>query len=277
MLDSTSSQQNWRPILILAALALVLTIWQHRAARREAVSLPEGVCRVISYPAMRAFTIVQGVLYDVSVSVLRAPSLAAENRRLRQERDRLEADKILLTEHFLENKRFREKLGFTPEQTVKEIPARVIARPPEGTRVTLDIAGGREVHEGDIVREAAGLVGRIIAVHGSTAEAMLLVDSQHALSGVDQRSRDQGMIYPVETFSGLPRRLRMEKLRRDADLRVGDQVLSSGLDGIYPSGIPIGIIESVQRAPASVEAVTAIIKPFADFSRLDYVWIISNP
>ena len=277
MVDSTSSRQDWRPVLILAGLALLLTIWQHASARREAVSLPEGTCRVISYPAMRAFTLVHGILYDVSVSALRASSLAAENRRLRQERDRLQAHKILLTEHFLENKRLQEKLGFTADQEVKEIPARVIARPPEGARITLGIAAGREVHEGDIVREAAGLVGRIIAVHGSVAEAILLVDSQHALSGVDQRSRDQGMIYPVEALSGLPRRLRMEKLRRHADLRVGDKVLSSGLDAVYPPGIPIGIVESLSRAPASAETVTAIIKPFADFSRLDYVWVVSNP
>ena len=274
-----SSRQNWRPILIFVSLALALTIWQHRAAGPGATSSPEYLCRALSHPAMRAFTKVQGVIYDVGVSVAQAPSLAAENRRLRQQRDRLQADKILLTEHFLENKRIREKLGFGLEQEVKEIPARVIAYTagPQRCRVTIDVAGGREIHVGDVVRETQGVVGRIIEVHGSTAQVILLVDAHHALAGLDQRSRDEGMIYPVPSWAGIPQRLRMEKLQRHADLRVGDVIVTAVLGKVYPANIPIGIVESVQRSPASVETVTAIIKPFVDFDRLDYVWVVSKP
>lgn len=277
MIHPTASRQDWRPILILASIALVLTIGQHLAAGRGTISPAERLCQALSYPAMRAFTALHGIVYDVGVSVLHAPSLAVENRRLRQDRDRLLAEKVLSTEHFLENKRIKEKLGFSVEQPVKDIPARVIVRAPGSSRITIGIAGGREVHKGDIVREAGGLVGRVIEVHGATAQVMLLVDHQHALSGLDQRSRDEGMIYPEQTWSGIPRRLRMEKLRRRADLRVGDVILTSGLDGVYPRGIRVGTVETVRRSRASIEMVTAVIKPFVDFDRLDYLWVVSQP
>ena len=277
MLRPTTSRYDWRPILVFAGLAVVLTIWQHGATGQGPTSLPERLCRALSRPVLVAFTTVHGVIYDVGVSVIQAPALRAENRRLRQECERLEAQRILSTEHFLENKRIKEKLGFSPEAEVKEIPARVIFRPPGSSRVTIGVPGGREIHVGDIVKEAGGLVGRIIEVYGSTAQAVLLVDSEHALSGLDQRSRDEGMIYPVSTLSGLPQRLRMEKLRRQADLRKGDVILTSGLDGVYPRGIPLGTVESVRHSPASIETVTAVIKPFVDFDRLDYVWVVSKP
>lgn len=277
MLRPTTSRQHWRPLLVFAGIAVLLTTWQHQAASRDATSLPEWVCRAVSYPVLVAFTAVHAFVHDVGISVVNAPSLQAENRRLREDRDRLQFDKTLLTEHFLENKRIKEKLGFEEEQEVEDIPAQVIIRAPGNTRITIGAARGREVHVGDIVREAGGLVGRVTEVHGTSAQVILLVDPEHAFSGVAQRSRDEGMVYPVSTLAGVPQRLRLEKLRRDADLQEGDVILTSGLDGVYPRGIPIGTVESVQRSRASIETVTAVIKPFVDFDHLDCVWVVSRP
>ncbi len=276
MIRPTASRQHWRPLLIFAGLAVMLTIWQHQAGGGGTSSLPEHLGRALTYPAVRRFTALHGVIYDVGVSVLRAPAIAVENRDLRQQRDRLLAEKALSTEYFLENKRIKEKLGLSVEQQVKEIPALVIARPPGG-QVTIGVPSGREIHVGDVIREAQGLVGRVVEVQGTTAQVILLIDRHHALSARDQRSRDEGMVYPEQTWSGNPRRLRMEKLLQRADLRTGDVILTSGLDKVYPPNIPIGTVESVRRSPASVEAITAIIKPFVDFDRLDYVWVVSQP
>ena len=279
MLRPTTSQQYWRPLLAFASVAVILTAGQHWALARGTTSPPERLCQALSKPALKAFTALHGLVEDVAISVVSASALRTENRLLRERCARLEADKTLLTEHRLENKRLKEKLGLSPEQEVKDIPAWVVARTGDSQRcrITIKVLGGGEVHEGDIVKEAGGLVGRVIEVVGDTAQVILLVDQQHAVAGVDQRSRDEGMIYPLASLAGLPRRLRMEKLRRQADLRAGDVILTSRLGGVYPPNMPIGTIESVRRSPASIETVTAIIKPFVDFSHLDYVWVVSKP
>ncbi len=279
--DATT-RKALKPLLLMAAVAVILTIWQHAAWARGRISLPEYICQTLGWPVMSAVTKINEVVRDTGRSVFLAGSLAAENRRLRQERDELMAEKILLTEYFRENKAFREKLGFELDQKVKNIPARVVGRTSisgeQRCRIYIQVPENREVHKGDIVREAAGLVGRVIEVRGRVALVLLIIDPQHGLGARVQRSRAEGVIKPAQQWNeGWPDRLSMQYLRHHADIRIGDVIITSGQDGIYPAAIPVGVVEAVDVSTKQVQTVVATIKPFVDFQRLEYVWVIPQP
>ncbi len=290
MLLDIPTRRKLSPLLFLAVVAMIITIWQHAAGARGRVSLPEYVCQALGYPVMSAVTKVNEVLRDRTVSVFYARSLAAENRRLRQERDRLLAERVQFTEYFRENKAIYDELGFEHDMSVEDIPARVIARSGDNQRcrVTIRVPRGREIHKNDIVRQAAGLVGRVIAVHSQareareigsrTADVLVIMDAQHGLGARNQRSGETGVVKPAQQWTaGWPDRLQMDYLRRGADIRTGDVIVTSGEDGIYPPSLPIGIVEAVTASPTYAQTVIATIRPFVDFEHLQYVWVVPMP
>ena len=282
------ARNNLRPLVVLAALALVLTIWQHAAWSRDRISLPEYIAQKLGSPVMSAVAGLNELLHDVALSVLTAHSLAAENRRLRQQCDELASEKVLLTEYFRQNKAILDQLGFAPGLEVPYLPARVTGWTSGKCQITIHGPANREIHTDDIVRQAAGLVGRVIEVENRglqtrpagarTAQVLLIIDPEHGLGARDQRSRDVGIVKSAPQWTGgWPDRLQMEKLRREADVRLGDVIITSGQDGIYPDGLPIGVVEAVTASSVSAQTVIATIRPLVDFERLEYVWVIPTP
>ncbi len=275
----TTTHKTFKPLLLMTAVAMVFTIWQHAAWARGRISLPEYICQTLGGPVMSGVANINEAVHDTGRSVFLAGSLAAENRRLRQERDELIAEKILLTEYFRQYKAIGEKLGFEFDQPVKDIPARVVGRTSasgeQRCRIHIQIPENREVHKGDIVRQAAGLVGRVIEVKGGRALALLIIDPQHGLGARVQRSRAEGVIKPARQWNeGWPDRLSMQYLRHHADIRIGDIIITSGQDGIYPAAIPVGVVEAVDVSAEHAQTIVATIRPFVDFEYLEYVWVV---
>jgi len=107
---------------------------------------------------------------------------------------------------------------------------------------------------------------------------LLIIDPEHGLGARDQRSRAVGVIKPAQwRHSGWPDQLQMEYLRREADIQIGDVIITSGEDGIYPPNIPVGVVEAVDLSAEHVQTVVATVRPFADFKRLEYVWVVPQP
>ncbi len=275
-LHSSSGSTDARRYLTLAALALVLTIWQHGAWRASSLSLPEYLAYITVTPLESAITAVCTRIHDTSVAALTAPALVAENRRLKQERDELEAERIATVDVRLQLKAMQEKLGFAPDQPFNRIPAQVIGRSSGGSSrwVKIRTGGGKTLEVGNVVREARGLVGRVVEAQGDTGRVVLLVDPQHAVRSRVQRTNDEGMVHASPVVAAGPNRLQLEKVRSGAQVAVGDVVVTSSLGETYPGDIPIGVVESVRRSPASMSSVVAYIKPFVDFERLDYVYVL---
>jgi rod shape-determining protein MreC len=98
----------------------------------------------------------------------------------------------------------------------------------------------------------------------------LLIDRNAAAGAVIERSRAQGVV--IGTGAD---RLRMEYVAGTADVKVGDLVVTSGIDGIYPKGFVIGQIESIERGGGSFSAV--IIRPAVDFASIEDVLVVLTP
>jgi rod shape-determining protein MreC len=116
----------------------------------------------------------------------------------------------------------------------------------------------------------AGVVGRIITPSARAAKVQLLIDGDAAAAGVVERSRAQGLV----VGTGNEDCLRMEKVPGTADIKVGDRVVTSGIDGIYPKGFVLGQIESLA---GDCNGQGIVIRPAVQFSALETVLVVLTP
>jgi len=141
---------------------------------------------------------------------------------------------------------------------------------PEFRTVTIDKGTGEGLRQDMAVISPAGVVGRIILPAGRASKVQLLIDRNAAAGAIVERTRAQG----VAMGTGADR-MRMDYVSASADLKAGDTVVTSGIDGIYPKGFVIGQIESVRRGVGEYSAIA--IRPSVDFSALESVLVVLTP
>ncbi len=156
--------------------------------------------------------------------------------------------------------------------TLNTVAAEIIgaAATPDFRTLTID-KGTRDGVKADMsVIAPAGIVGRLVVPSLRSAKVQLLIDRNAAAGAIIERTRAQGVV-----VGGGDDRLRLEYMSEVFDVVVGDVVVTSGIDGIYPKGFVIGRIESVERAGTAYKRIT--IKPAVDFSSLEEVLVVVTP
>jgi len=258
----------------MVVLAAVLTWNQHRARNAGGVSLPERGARAAVWPLQSALSSSGRVLRNVALAAYRGRELVAENERLEARVRRLEAEKLRMVGYYHENLAMRKKLGWQSPEAPPNVAGRVIDWSSGQSRKRVTIEANRELERGNIVRTEAGLVGRVVEAQGSRGTVVLITDRESAVAArVQREDGDFGMVRAAIDPSEDESMLKMVPHSHKADLRVGDVVVSSGDGGVYPQGLPIGVIETVRRSAVDVASITAYIRPFADLEHLDYVLV----
>jgi rod shape-determining protein MreC len=181
--------------------------------------------------------------------------------KLQQQRNQVEA-----------TARLQELLGLREQSGLVTVAAQVIAgsATPDFRTVTIDRGRKDGLRVYTAVLAAPGIVGCVVTPGRATAKVQLLVDRNAAIAGLIERSRAQGIV--LGTGEEL---LRMEYLAATADVKSGDAVVSSGIDGIYPKGFTIGRVERVERVGTAIKA--AYLRPAVDFSALEEVLVVQSP
>lgn len=283
MLRPARGQFDARPLAILIVLALVLTIWQHRARSGQGSgesrrSLPERIAVAVVWPLEKGLAITGSAIHETTSSLAKARELAARCARLEKENEELRAQQLRLIDALVENQGLKKTLGFAVGQPPTAMAARVVSVNFSLGRKRLTIAPppGRKLEIGNIVRTAAGLVGRVanVTASGRRGEVFLLIDAEHAVAGrVALRSRDQGMVNVAPQPLNKPDLLVMTKIIGRSDVREGDVIMTSGLGEVYPAGIPIGVVTRVERSAAGTVDLRAYIRPAVDFEHLEWVLV----
>jgi rod shape-determining protein MreC len=142
---------------------------------------------------------------------------------------------------------------------------------PEFRTITIDKGTSEGVHGDMAVISPAGIVGRVIQPSPRAAKVQLLIDRNAAAGALFERTRAGGMI--VGVVANPP--LRMELVSNLADVKAGDAIIASGVDGIYPKGYLIGHAETVERGTGLYWNIT--VRPGVDFSGLEEVLVVTTP
>jgi len=141
---------------------------------------------------------------------------------------------------------------------------------PDFRTLTID-KGTRDGLRPDMaVIAPAGVVGRIVVPSARAAKVQLLIDRYAAAGAIIERSRAQGVV-----IGAGDERLGMEYVSEVADVAVGDAVVTSGIDGIFPKGFVIGRVEAVEKSGGAYKRIT--VKPAVDFSSLEAVLVVLTP
>jgi rod shape-determining protein MreC len=195
-----------------------------------------------------------------------------ENERLRDEVARLRIE--LQREQALasQSRTLQDLLELKGSTTLTTTAAGVIAggASPDFRTVTIDKGSNEGLRPDMAVIAPAGIVGRVITPSALAAKVQLMIDRNAAVGALDERSRAQGVVVGTgET------RLRMDYVPGTADVQVGDTIVTSGIDGIYPKGFVIGQIESIARGAGEFTGI--VIRPAVDFSTLESVLVVLSP
>lgn len=155
--------------------------------------------------------------------------------------------------------------------TLKTVAAEIIgAGTPDFRTLTID-KGTRDGLRSDMaVIAPAGIAGRIVIPSTRSAKVQLLVDLNAAAGAIVERTRAQGIVVGAGGDQ-----LRMDYVSDVADVVVGDVVVSSGIDGIYPKGFVIGRVESIERSGGAYRRI--MVRPAVDFSSLEEVLVVVTP
>jgi len=166
----------------------------------------------------------------------------------------------------------QELLDLRDRSNLKMVAAEIIGSgaTPDFRTITLDKGTSSGLQVDMAVIAAAGVAGRIVVPSSNAAKVQLLIDRNAAAGAIVERSRAQGIV-----VGGGDERLRMDYVSETADISVGDVVVTSGIDGIFPKGFVIGKVESIEKNGTAYKQI--MIKPAVDFSRLEEVMVVLTP
>lgn len=197
----------------------------------------------------------------------------AENRRLREEIQRLRVEALWVAEATEENGRLRRLLDLRNRLPVATLPGEVIAREWGGWVRSLTVNRGRgdDVKRLTAVISPEGLVGRIVEVRLGASIVQVLTDPSSTVGAHVVRTRTPGIV------EGEPRgTLRFKYMAREgAGLVVGDVIVTSGLGGVFPRGVPIGRVRAIDDRGSALFHY-ALLTPVVDFARVDEVLLVTG-
>lgn len=199
-------------------------------------------------------------------------STSGENERLQSELRQVKAKNRQFQEIVRSNARLRELLNFQNKIEYSCVSVEVIGRDPSPWFKTIVVDKGRiyGVAKGLPVLNSDGIVGQVMTVVDHYAKVLLISDPNSAVDALVQRSRARGIIQ-----GGTTDRYILKYVLRKDDVRIGDAVVSSGLDGVFPKGITIGHVDRVkQQMPGIFQEITVV--PSVDFEKLEELLVVLN-
>ena len=247
-------------LLVLASVALMMV------GKVDAVLVDSVRARVTDAfaPIMDALSRPAATAAHFVESIVALENVYEENQRLKAENARLLQWKQAATRLEAENGSLRALLHYKPEPTASSITARVIAAPGGSFLRTVVVTAGRRdgVRKGQAAIGGAGMVGRVVEVGEWSARVLLITDINTRVPVVLESSRARAVL--AGDNSDQPRLL---YLPADAVIAVGERVVTSGHGGLFPPGIPVGVVTAVGERGVKVQ-------PIADLSRLEHLRLV---
>ncbi|MBI4611718.1 MAG: rod shape-determining protein MreC [Candidatus Rokubacteria bacterium] len=197
--------------------------------------------------------------------------LRAENRALHTEAERLRVESLQAAEIREENSRLRRLLALKERLPLETLSGEVIGKEWGGWVRSLTVNRGRNDGVGRLtaVIVPGGLVGRVVTVRANAAVIQLLNDPASSVGAVVQRTRAQGL---VEGAPGGGVRFKF-LARASAGVQVGDLIVTSGVGGLFPRGLPVGRVSAVEDRVSGLFGYAGLA-PVVDFSRVEEVLLL---
>lgn len=269
--EKTPNVRRYWGGLIFLLVGTLAGAWHNRQTDRGRQDGVTGAMRGVVAPPANALGSVSRWFSEQTGWIFHGHAVAVENQRLRERVAELEGENVTLREDGVKYEQLKNDLGFVHASPASLLPATVIARRPDPKFDTLMISRGSHdgVHPNSVVVTRSGLVGRVYEVTPGTASVLMLTDQQSGVGGrvLREPSRATGVVKGDNTAT-----VTMVYLPNEADIKVGDVIVTSGLGGVYPPGLAIGTVTAVRADDGNI-LKSARIQPRVDFDRLEEVYV----
>jgi len=254
-------------LLFLLPVFLILTL--HKREGRP-TSIVEKVLMQVSFPLQQWAHKGINWLKAGGQRYIFLTRVHQENQELKRIVSALQEENNRLKETIWANERLKKLYNLQSQHSSRSMVAQVFARDPSNWFKTVLVNKGEkeDVSKDMAVVTAEGVVGRVIEVSGDTAKVLLITDPNSALDVLIQRSRSQGI---MEGKVGEVCVLKY--VQKSEDVQVGDNVITSGLGGIFPKGLMVGMVTKADRKRPGIFQYIEVT-PAVDFSRLEEVLIL---
>lgn len=262
-----------RPTLLFLVILAVLFLLMSASTRTRVIGetrtlFERGVMTLFS-PVPKLVNWVGANASDAYHGYLDMRRAVAENYHLQRQVEELTREMIVLRRSHGDLARMRALLAYSEQFTMPTRLANVIMLDTAGRFKSIIIDRGSDdgIEINDPVVNAGGLVGRVILTTRDLAKVQLVIDQNSAVGCLLERNRRQGVLRGEGTGA-----LRLDYVPSLTDVAKGDAVLSAGIDGIYPKGIPIGKVTQVEEGKDLFKAVR--VTPTVDFMSLESVVVL---
>jgi rod shape-determining protein MreC len=258
--------------LVITLLVLVVAlVYSANLRKKNTTTLFERAVLTLTEPLQllidRTAASINGVWSNYLWLVDTRQQNVATMRANRELRARL----LRVQEITLENQRLKKLLDFVEADPRKVLPALVVAEDASSwaRTIVIDKGGRNGVREGMPVVVAEGVVGRVIKVASNSARVLLVTDASSSIAGLVQRTRTRGVVRGNGSALSLEFALRNDLVEED------DLIVTSGMGGVFPKGLVVGMVASVQRNDFGLFQQIELA-PVVDFSRLEEVLVLMD-
>lgn len=259
---------RWLFVVLLLGQLLVLTAQVRNPGGGNSV-LEAGAMRSLAPLASLVATVTDGVR-NLGSNIRLNRTLREENEQLRTELGDLQRQNMRLFGAETELQRLAEAVDYQRAATGPVMAADIVYIDHTSWLQTaiVSVKEGRAKVDQPVV-STAGLIGRVVLVAGGYAKIQLITDRSASVGVMIQRTRRQGVIRGSGGGN-----LELDYIPAQADVKAGDLVVTAGIDGVYPRGVPVGSIAAVAAGSELFHRIRVV--PRVDFGLLDQVFILGR-
>jgi rod shape-determining protein MreC len=256
-------------IVVLALLFFLMSVSSQTRYLGETRTMFERTVMTVFSPVPKFVNWIGSTVQDMRYGYLDMRRAVNENVELRRKVGSLTTENLKLRQSEGDLKRLRSLLAYAEQFDMQTSMAQTIMLDTAGRfkSIIIDQGSKEGVQVNDVIANANGLVGRVVLTTSDLAKVQLVTDANSSIGSLVERTRRQGM---VRGSGGSA--VQLFDIPSLADVQAGDRVMTAGIDGIYPRGIPIGTV--VRADPGQSLFKTVTVKPAVDLGTIEEVIVI---
>jgi rod shape-determining protein MreC len=265
---------RYRNVSILAAAIFLQIVGLAVQVKRQAENRSSRLIRVWAVTAVtpleKGIVRLQTGTTGIWRNYLYLRGARQENRDLHQQVQQLQLEQVRLKQDAEQAHRLQALLGFKEQFIARTTAAQVIGSSgSEQSRIVyLDKGSNQGIKRDMAVISGDGVVGKVILTFGDTSQVLLINDQTSGVGAILEQSRLQGILKGKASGE-----LVLDKIMSDEEVKLGEKVLTSGGDQIFPKGLPIG---SVSKVSTGGQFLQVTLRPSAELDHLEEVLVITQ-
>lgn len=260
-------------ILTVVLLFISLLLCAYSNKNPNIAKIGQSVIKEVEYPFLYATSSVGGFIKSGFGDYFNLVNVKEENRKLLVQLKSLEAKNLQLLESKKENERLSEILDFKMATESSGQTASVISVSSSSQIQSLTINKGSSsgLLIGQAVVVGNALVGQITSLSSSTASVLLISDSLSGVDSIIQETRVRGVARGVGSY-----KMEWKYIVREDKVVVGDRIITSGLDGVFPKGLSVGVVTEVGLDHDSDLFHYIKVEPSVSLSQIETVLVLER-